>query len=134
MEGALQPFTRYMIDLAEGKLDKFFDPTELEPWRTHLGVTLPNGPMLILHDLGNHPDDARLTGIFKSETVFVLFKSFLWWMTNKCVAIYMPSLVPERLDFASRDSATNGDFIFHAEVPQRTERLDPWTSSLRLKY
>jgi len=54
-------------------------------------------------------------------------------MTNKCVAIYMLSLVPERLDFASRDSATNGDFIFRAEVPQRIEQLAPWTFSLRLK-
>jgi len=71
MGSALQPFTRYMDDLAEGKLDKFFDPTELEPWCMHLGVTLPNAPMLILHDLGNHPDDERLTGIFKPETVFV---------------------------------------------------------------
>ena len=27
----------------------------------------------------------------------------------------MPSLVPGKLDFASRDSATHGDYIFHAE-------------------
>ena len=71
MQRALQPFTRYMIDLAEGKLDKYFDSTQLEPWGTHLGVTLPSGPLLLLHDLGNYPDDARLPRIFKSETVFV---------------------------------------------------------------
>ena len=76
MEEALQPFTRYMNDLAEGNLDKFFDPRELELWRTHLGVTLPAGPMLILHDLGNYPDDPRLTGLFKSETVFVSLNRF----------------------------------------------------------
>ena len=69
MQGALQPFTQYMSDLAEGKFDKYFDPTQLEPWDTHL--ELPSGPLLLLHDLGNYPDDARLTGIFKSETVFV---------------------------------------------------------------
>jgi hypothetical protein len=35
------------------------------------------------------------------------------------VAISLPSLVPERLDFALRDFATNGDCIFHAEVVLR---------------
>lgn len=71
MESALRPYTRYMTNLAEGKLDKYFDPTQLKSWNTHLGVTLPSGPMLLLHNLGNFPDDTRLTGIFKSETVLV---------------------------------------------------------------
>jgi len=32
------------------------------------------------------------------------------------VATSLPSLVLERLDFPSRDFATIGDYIFHAEV------------------
>ena len=76
MEEALQPFTRYMSDLAEGKLDKYFDPTALKPLVTHLGVTLPSGPILLLHDLGSNPEDTRLTGVFRHDTVFVFFEAF----------------------------------------------------------
>jgi len=54
-------------------------------------------------------------------------------MTNLHAAIYMPSLDPERLEFASRDSATDGDFIFRAELRQRPGRVAPLTFALRLK-
>ena len=40
-------------------------------------------------------------------------------------AISLASLVPERLDFPSRDSATRGDYIFHAEVALGAGQLAP---------
>ena len=35
---------------------------------------------------------------------------------SRCTVISLPSLVPEKLDFLSRDSAMNGDYTYHVEV------------------
>jgi len=53
-------------------LDRYFDPAQLGTCDTDLGVTLSNGPILLLHDLGNCPDDVRFRQIFEPDTVFVL--------------------------------------------------------------
>ena len=78
MAAALEPFNDYMTYLATGKLDKYFNSTELTAFTTDLKVTLPDRPMLLLHNLGNYPDDERLTGLFQPDTVFgfFVFESF----------------------------------------------------------
>lgn len=56
MSSALLPFDKYLKNLATGKLDIYFESIQPEGI-TDLGVTLPTGPMLLLHSLGESPDD-----------------------------------------------------------------------------
>ena len=79
MAAALKPFNDYMTYLATGKLDTYFNSTELAAFATDLKVSLPDRPMLLLHNLGNYPHDVRLTELFNPDTVFVffVFESFL---------------------------------------------------------
>jgi hypothetical protein len=133
MVSALEPFTEYMTKLANGQLDTYFK--SIQPERvTGLGVDLPNGPMLLLHSLGDYPDDARLPKLFRCDTVFASFELFSRWITNKshCTVISLPSLVPAKLDFPSRDSAMNGDYIYHVEVALWAGQLAPVILKLRL--
>jgi len=69
MSAALLPFTQYITDLANGKLDSYFNSTQPGTSTTELS----KGPILLLHSLGNYPDDARLKKLFKPDTVFVSF-------------------------------------------------------------
>jgi len=69
MSSALLPFNEYLKNLATGQLDIYFESIQPEGI-TDLGVTLPSGPMLLLHSLGESPDDARLPNLFRNDTVF----------------------------------------------------------------
>jgi len=82
MAAALKPFNDYMTYLATGKLDIYFDCTKSADIVTDLKVTLPDRPMLLLHDLGNYPHDVRLTRLFKPDTVFVFFFFEAFSLTN----------------------------------------------------
>ena len=99
-----------MTYLATGKLDKYFNSTESAAFVTDLKVTLP-------YNLGNYPHDVRLTGLFKPDTVFVFVVFKVDDLQMSFGAVSLRSLVPERLNFASRDSATNGGYMFQAAVP-----------------
>jgi hypothetical protein len=72
MVSALEPFTEYMTKLANGQLDTYLKSVQTEGV-TGLGIDLPNEPMLLLHSLGDYPDDARLPKLFRSDTVFASF-------------------------------------------------------------
>ncbi len=116
MFDAFKPFTQYITYLAEGKLDGYFNPIQPEEWVTDLGVRLPTQPMLLLHGLGEDTDMEEIKNLFVSDTVFVVFlASFSWRVTNPGAAIYLLSLVQEKLAAHSSGSATTGDFIFHAD-------------------
>ena len=59
--------------MAEGKLDGYFNSTQqAEALVTDFKVKLPDWPML-LHNLGNHPEDVQLTRVFESDIVFIAF-------------------------------------------------------------
>jgi len=73
MTAALQPFTQYITDLANGQLDNYFNSTQPGTLATNPDLKLLNRPILLLHSLGNYPDDARLPGLFQTDTVFVSF-------------------------------------------------------------
>ena len=73
MTEALQCFVPYLTDLASGKFDGYFDSIELGAFSAKPNITLPNSPILLLHSLGNYPDDPRLARLFKLDTVFVVF-------------------------------------------------------------
>jgi len=73
MTAALQPFNRYITDLANGQLDDYFNSTQTGTLVTNPDLKLLNGPILLLHSLGNYPDDARLPRLFQTDTVFVSF-------------------------------------------------------------
>ena len=83
MTEALQPFVQYMTDLANGKLDSYFDSIEPGTLATMSDTERPNRPVLLLHSLGNNQNDPRLARLFKSDTVFVSFWIVLN-MTNRC--------------------------------------------------
>src|SRR6266498_101597 len=69
MASAFRPFIQYIQYLAEGKLDGYFNSTQqAEALVTDFKVKLPDWPMLLLHNLGNHPNDVRLTRVFESNT------------------------------------------------------------------
>ena len=75
MTCAFEPFTKYISYLANGKLDGYFDSIKPEDLVTDLEVQLPSHPMLLLHHLGNYPDDERIQHLFRRDrdTVFVFF-------------------------------------------------------------
>jgi hypothetical protein len=73
MTAALQPFAQYITDLPNGKFDSYFNSIEPGTLGTKPNIQLPNKPILLLHSLGNSPDDPRLARLFRSDTVFVSF-------------------------------------------------------------
>jgi len=73
MAAALEPFTKYITYLAEGKLDGYFNSVRPEDLVTDLGVMLPTRPVLLLHDLGKYSDKEKMKKLFVSDTVFVSF-------------------------------------------------------------
>jgi len=85
-----KPFDDYMTYLATGKLDKYFNSTESAALVTDLKVTLPNRPMLLLHNLENTHTTCGLQGCLNLIHVR-LFESLSRWMTYKC-RLVQPSL------------------------------------------
>jgi len=75
MVSALEPFNEYMTQLANGQLDTYFKSIQPEGV-AGLSVDLPKGPMLLLHSLGDYPDDVRLPKLFRSDTVFAFLFVF----------------------------------------------------------
>jgi hypothetical protein len=73
MASALEGFENYIQSLATGKLDGYFDPFRPEDQAIVPEVDLPLGPglILLLHDLGKHPNVERTRKLFSDETVFV---------------------------------------------------------------
>ena len=69
MHSALFPFNKYLKKLATRQLDVYFESIQPEGI-TDLDVTLPTRPMLLLHSLGESPDDARLQNLFRNDKVF----------------------------------------------------------------
>ena len=70
MNTALQPFAQYISNLAKGQFDGYFNSSQPGPL---VDVELQKSPILLLHSLGSCPDDPRLAGLFKPDTVFVSF-------------------------------------------------------------
>ncbi|KAF8512673.1 hypothetical protein BU17DRAFT_96067 [Hysterangium stoloniferum] len=69
MVPAIKDFENYIKYLAVGKLDGYLDSIRREDKVTDLEVTLPLDPILLLHDLGNHPDKVRIEQLFTRSTV-----------------------------------------------------------------
>ncbi|KAF8521957.1 hypothetical protein BU17DRAFT_64682 [Hysterangium stoloniferum] len=69
MAAAIKGFENYIKYLATGKLDGYLDSTRREDKLTDLEVKLPLNPILLLHDLGNHPDKGRIEKLFIRNTV-----------------------------------------------------------------
>jgi hypothetical protein len=75
---ALQPFQQYILALAKGEFDFYFNSTPpMAPILDMHDVQFPKSNNLLLHDLGNHPDKARLLNLFKPDIVFGLCVVFL---------------------------------------------------------
>ena len=73
MSNALKPFDQYIQYLADGTLDCYVNSTPpMASSPDLLDVRLPKSNNLLLHDLGNHPDEARLHALFKHDIVFVI--------------------------------------------------------------
>ncbi len=68
MADALAGFEKYFEYLATGKLDAYLDSIRPEDKLIELGVDLPINPILLLHDLGKHPDQKRIEDLFKPNT------------------------------------------------------------------
>ncbi|KAF8498457.1 hypothetical protein BU17DRAFT_72319 [Hysterangium stoloniferum] len=69
MAAAIKDFENYIQYLAVGKLDGYLDSIRREDKFTDLDVKLPLDPILLLHDLGNHPDKVRIKKLFIRDTV-----------------------------------------------------------------
>ncbi|KAF8340069.1 hypothetical protein F5887DRAFT_919598 [Amanita rubescens] len=65
MAKALAGFEKYFEYLATGELDGRLDSIRPEDKLIKFGVHLPNNPILLLHDLGMHPDQERIKDLFK---------------------------------------------------------------------
>ena len=72
MAVAFKPFEEYIKHLATGKLDGYLDSTRREDKVTVSGVLLPNGPSLLLHNLGKDVDLGRIRNLFTDDTVLVV--------------------------------------------------------------
>jgi len=125
MSAALEPFHQYIQSLAEGKLDCYFNsmpPMDIPD----LGVQFPKANNLLLHDLGNHPDEARLRCLFETETtsvlcvVFMVIRSphFAWY--SHLFAVSGSGKTRLTLE-GRRGSVSTGVYIYHADPAQR-----PW--------
>ena len=71
MAVAFKAFKEYIKLLASGKLDGYLDSTRREDKVTVSGMILPNGPNLLLHNLGMRVDLGRIKNLFINDTVFV---------------------------------------------------------------
>ena len=71
MAAVLAGFGPYIEYLATGKLDGYLDSIRHEDKVIVDGVYLPHDPILLIHDLGNHPDHERIRDLFIHDTVFV---------------------------------------------------------------
>ena len=74
MEKAIKPFEKYLIDLANGKLDMYFDSLEPEGKEAYKALRLPDRPTLLLHRLGADTDEQherRLKDLFQCGITFV---------------------------------------------------------------
>lgn len=71
MESTFKGFEKYIRSLASGKLDTFFDSLQPGNEAAGLGVHLPHGPILLLHDLGKYPNCERIMELFSGNTVLV---------------------------------------------------------------
>ncbi|KAF8519086.1 hypothetical protein BU17DRAFT_90258 [Hysterangium stoloniferum] len=69
MAPAIKNYENYIEYLAVGKLDGYLDSIRREDKVTDLKVMLPLDPILLLHDLGNHPDMVRVEQLFTRSTV-----------------------------------------------------------------
>ena len=65
MVDALAGFEKYFEYLATGELDGHLDSIRPEDKLEKFGVVLPVNPILLLHNLGKHPDPERIEGLFK---------------------------------------------------------------------
>jgi hypothetical protein len=75
MAAAFAGFETYIEYLASGKLDVYLDSIKREDKLTDLRVHLDTMPILLIHDLGKHPDHERIKGLFildKYNPVFVV--------------------------------------------------------------
>ena len=65
MADALAGFEKYFEYLATGELDAHLDSIRPEDKLIKFGVVLPVNPILLLHNLGKHPDQDRIEGLFR---------------------------------------------------------------------
>ena len=72
LESSLDGFQNYITSLASGKLDGFLDSLQHGDKAAGLGVYLPLDPILLLHDLGNYPNQERIEELFTGDTVSVV--------------------------------------------------------------
>ena len=72
MEEAIKPFEEYLVDLANGKLDRYLDSLEPEGKEAYVGIGLPLAPKLLLHRLGTDKgQDERIKELFQDGITFV---------------------------------------------------------------
>lgn len=69
MATAFKPFEQYIRYLAEGKLDGYFNSTRRQDKATDLTVVMSTDPMLLLLDLGDLTDEARIERLFIGGTI-----------------------------------------------------------------
>jgi len=81
MAAALTGFEKYIEYLATGELDGYLDSIRPEDKLAKFGVHLPHKPILLIHNLGKHPDQERIEDLFKPsseygicDTVFVVLR------------------------------------------------------------
>ena len=67
MAAAFAGFEEYIEYLATGKLDGYLDSIRPEDKLKMIGVDLPLNPILLIHDLGKHPNHERIKDLFKLE-------------------------------------------------------------------
>lgn len=68
MTAALTGFEKYIEYLATGLLDGYLNSIRPEDKCTKFGVYLPNNPSLLIHSLGEHPDQERTRDLFEPIT------------------------------------------------------------------
>ena len=71
MNAAFKPFEQYIQYLTEGKLDPYLDSTRRDDKITLPGLGGSTDPFLLLHNLGNHPEEDRIQKLFIDGTMFV---------------------------------------------------------------
>ena len=65
MTHAFVGFKKYFENLASGELDGRLDSIRPEDKLIKSEVDLPIDPVLLLHNLGKHPDQERIEDLFK---------------------------------------------------------------------
>ncbi len=73
MAKAFAGFEKYIEYLATGELDGHLDSIQPEDKLAKFRVYLNTRPILLIHDLGKHPDHERIKGLFIPDSYTPVF-------------------------------------------------------------